>query len=73
MKRLILILIVFVAGCGPSQAVNPHPVGTPEYAQWHEKDELDRNLRQARHRFMFEGHEGDTIVNEPSPIGLFRW
>jgi hypothetical protein len=68
MKRLVLILISFVAGCAPSQAVNPYAAGTPEYEQW----QAARQVRQARHTFMFEGHEGDTIVNEPSPSSIFR-
>ncbi len=68
MKLLVLILISCVAGCAPSQAVNPHPVGTPEYEQW----QAERQVRQARHSFMFEGHEGDAIVNEPSPSSVFR-
>ena len=72
MKLLALILVSFVAGCAGSRAVNPYPIGTREYEQWQEKDELDRQVRQARRSFMFEGHEGDAILKEPSPDGSFR-
>ncbi len=68
MKYLVLILISCVAGCATSRAVNPHPSGTPEYVQWQD----ERNLRQARRGFMFEGHEGDAILKEPSPSSFFR-
>ncbi len=67
MKRLVLILISCVAGCTSSQAVNPHPSGTPEYVQWQD----ERNLQQARRGFMFEGHESGVILREPSPSGIF--
>ncbi len=68
MRRLLLILVSCVGGCTTYQAVNPYPSGTPEYVQWQD----ERNLRLARHTFMFEGHEGDPIVNEPSPSSIFR-
>ncbi len=68
MKRMVLILVSCVAGCATSQAVNPHPSGTPEYVQWQD----ERNLRQARRGFMFEGHESGVILKEPSPSSIFR-
>jgi len=71
-KRLVLILISFVAGCAPSRAVNPYPIGTPEYEQWREKEELDRNLRQVRRSCTFKGHEGDRILKEPRPSRAFQ-
>jgi hypothetical protein len=67
MRRLVLILVLCVAGCASSQAVNPHPSGTPEHGQWQD----ERNLRLARHCFMFEGHESGVIVKEPSPSSIF--
>ncbi len=68
MKRLVLILISCVGGCATPQALNPHPSGTPEYVQWQD----ERNLRQARRGFMFEGHESGVVLREPSPSGFFR-
>ncbi len=67
MKHLVLILISCVAGCATSQAVNPHPSGTPEHVQWQD----ERNLRLARHGFMFEGHESGVILKESSPSSIF--
>jgi hypothetical protein len=67
MRRLVLILISGVAGCTSSQAVNPHPSTTPESVQWQD----ERNLRQARRGFMFEGHESGVILKEPSPSSAF--
>ncbi|MCL5278626.1 MAG: hypothetical protein M1376_01810 [Planctomycetes bacterium] len=67
MKRLVLILISCVAGCAPFRAVNPHPTGTPEYVQWQDGP----SLREARRRFMFEGHESGVIVKERSPSSIF--
>jgi len=64
MKRLILILISCVAGCGPSQAVNPYPAGTPEHEQW----QLDRHAQQARRRFMFEGHDLPDTTTPPGSV-----
>jgi hypothetical protein len=70
MKRLVLILILIscVAGCVPSEAVNPYPNGTPEYGQWQD----ERNLRQTRRGFMFEGHESGVILKEPSPSSILH-
>jgi hypothetical protein len=68
MKRLVLILISFVAGCAPSQAVNPYPLGTREYEQWREKKELDRHVRQARRSFMFEGHDLPETTTPPGSV-----
>ncbi len=68
MKRLVLILVSGVAGCAPSQAVNPHPRGTAEHVQWQD----ERNLQQARRGFMFEGHESGVILKEPSPSSILH-
>jgi hypothetical protein len=68
MKRLVLILISFAAGCAQSRAVNPYAIGTREYEQWRD----DHSLRQARRSFLFDGHEGDAILNESSPSSSFR-
>lgn len=68
MKRLVLILISCVAGCATSQAVNPQPGGTPGYVQWQD----ERNLRQARRGFMFDGHDSGVILKEPSPSSIFH-
>jgi hypothetical protein len=64
MKRLVLILISCLAGCASSQAVNPHPVGTAAHEQW----ELDRNQRQTRRRFMFEGHDLPDTTTPPGSV-----
>ena len=64
MRRLVLILISLVGGCAGSRAVNPYPVGTPEYQQW----EDDRNLQQARHSYMLEGHDLPETAKPPGYV-----
>jgi hypothetical protein len=64
MKRLVLILISFVAGCAPSQAVTTCPIGTREYEEWQD----NHNLRQSRRSFMFEGHDLPQTTTPPGSV-----
>jgi hypothetical protein len=64
MKRLAVVLLSLVAGCGGSQAVNPYPGGTREYEQW----QRDYELREARHSFMFEGHDLPESTTPPGSV-----
>jgi len=67
-KRLVLIAILFVAGCGSSRGVNPYAPGTLEYEHWRAKQEQQRHLQQAQRGFMFDGHDLPATTVPPGSV-----